>query len=50
MVVGQTTSGKTTCSDILAKSMTSFRAKKHPNKLYKTVKKHVLNPKSISMG
>ena len=31
MVVGNTTSGKTTCSDILAKAMSSFRSKNHPN-------------------
>ena len=55
MVVGLTTSGKTTCSELLSHSMTSLNKKAleedpKAKTTYKTVKKHCLNPKSISMG
>jgi dynein heavy chain len=58
MIVGQTTSGKTTCYEILSHSMTSLRKKliQTNNQTllsksnYKIVKTHCLNPKAISMG
>jgi dynein heavy chain len=58
MIVGQTTSGKTACYEVLAHSMTSLRKKLMQecnttllNKSnYKIVKTHCLNPKAISMG
>jgi len=50
MIVGFTNSGKTTCTDILAKALTSLRKKDNPNINYRTVKRHTLNPKAISMG
>lgn len=50
MIVGLTTSGKTTCFETLAHSMTSLRKDNSPNQAYQTVKTHILNPKAISMG
>lgn len=50
MIVGLTTSGKTTCFQTLANSMTNLRKANSPNQAYQTVKTHILNPKAISMG
>jgi len=50
MLVGPTGSGKTNCYETLMETMTTLREKNHPNPQFQTVKKIVLNPKSISMG
>lgn len=50
MIVGLANTGKTTCTEILSKALSSLRKKDSPNLSYKTVKTHVLNPKAISMG
>mmetsp|Transcript_20676 Transcript_20676/g.31602 ORF Transcript_20676/g.31602 Transcript_20676/m.31602 type:complete len:1097 (+) Transcript_20676:1528-4818(+) len=50
MLVGPTGSGKTTCYETLQDTMTTLREKNHANQDFQTVKKIVLNPKSISMG
>ena len=51
MIVGATGSGKTTCYEILADTMTALRAEDNSaDARYQLVKTKVLNPKSISMG
>jgi dynein heavy chain len=50
MIVGLTTSGKTTCFQTLATAMTELRKSHSDNTAYQIVKTHILNPKSISMG
>lgn len=52
MIVGHTDSGKTACINILGKSLTALAEQSHlyPNKNYKHVKTHTLNPKALSMG
>jgi len=50
MIVGLTNTGKTTCSELLAKAQTALRKAEHPDPVFRTIKKHVLNPKAISMG
>ena len=50
MIVGLTNTGKTTCTDLLAKALTSLRKKNHLDTNFRTIKRHVLNPKAISMG
>jgi len=50
MLVGLTTSAKTTCYRILQHAMTELRHQGHKDTRFQEVKTHVLNPKSISMG
>jgi hypothetical protein len=50
MIVGLTNTGKTTCTDLLAKALTTLRKKNHIDINFRTIKRHVLNPKAISMG
>ena len=51
MIVGLTGSGKTSCYEVLAESISSLRKEKNsPDMRYQTVRREVLNPKSISMG
>ena len=50
MIVGNTTSGKTTCYQLLSHAMTSLTNKNVGKEQYRRVKTHVLNPKSISLG
>jgi len=50
MLVGPTTSGKTTCYEILAKMMTQCRLDEIPNELFQAVSFQVMNPKCITMG
>jgi dynein heavy chain len=51
MIVGLTGAGKTACYEVLADSMTFLRKEKNsPDLRYQSVKREILNPKSISMG
>jgi len=50
MLVGQTTSGKTTCYHILEHVMKSLRRKESKDDRFQNVRKSVLNPKAITMG
>ncbi len=50
MIVGNANSGKTTCTQILAKGLTALNKKDNSNINYRTIKRHILNPKAISMG
>ena len=50
MIVGLTNTAKTTCVELLARSQTALRKAEHEDKSFRTIKKHVLNPKAISMG
>ena len=50
MIVGNTTSGKTTCYKLLAHALTTLTEKENANEIYRKIKYHVLNPKAISMG
>ncbi len=50
MIVGSANSGKTTCTEILAKGLTALNKKDNTNLSYRSIKRHILNPKAISMG
>lgn len=51
MIVGLTGSGKTTCYEVLADSMTHLRREKNSaDQRYQAVRREIINPKSISMG
>jgi len=51
MLVGQTTSGKTTCYKILADAMSEIKKKgTSTDKRYQKVNIQVMNPKCIAMG
>lgn len=50
MIVGLTNTGKTTCTELLARSLTALRKTEHSDTAFRTIKKHILNPKAISMG
>ncbi|CEM19434.1 unnamed protein product [Vitrella brassicaformis CCMP3155] len=49
MLVGVTGTGKTTCSDILAKALTQLRQDEHADPNYQVTKVITLNPKSVTM-
>jgi dynein heavy chain len=50
MLVGPTGAGKTTCYEVLLKTMITMRERNDPNPVFQFVKKEILNPKAISMG
>jgi hypothetical protein len=51
MIVGATNSGKTSVTDLLALSLTSLQKKiEIVNPDFRKIKRHILNPKAISMG
>ena len=50
MVVGLTLTGKTTCTETLAASLTQLKRDGDESPKYEVVKMHKLNPKSVSMG
>jgi len=50
MLVGPTGGGKTTCYEVLADVMTSFRNANHPDRTFQVVHQKIFNPKAISMG
>ena len=50
MIVGFTNTGKTVCHEILSKSLSALSKKNHEEPTYKMIKRHILNPKAISMG
>ncbi len=50
MIVGFTNTGKTACIDMLAKASSNLRQNNHYDLSFRTIKRHVLNPKAISMG
>jgi dynein heavy chain, axonemal len=50
MIVGLTNTGKTTCTELLARASTALRKQGNEDPLFRTIRKHVLNPKAISMG
>ncbi len=50
MLVGQTTSGKTTCYKILQDCMNELKKKPSKDKRFQEVQTHLLNPKCIAMG
>ena len=50
MLVGPTGGGKTTCYEVLKHTMTSLRERGSKDDRFQSVKKVILNPKSISMG
>ncbi|KAI8820875.1 dynein heavy chain and region D6 of dynein motor-domain-containing protein [Fimicolochytrium jonesii] len=51
MLVGPPGGGKTSCSRVLARSLSSLQGIKAPNNTtFQKVRIHVLNPKSITMG
>ncbi len=51
MIVGLTGAGKTTCYEVLAESMGILRREKNSeDQRYQSVRREILNPKSISMG
>lgn len=49
-LTGPAGSGKSVCLNLVEKTLTSLRAKNHPDPRFKDVRKWVINPKSISMG
>lgn len=49
-LTGPAGSGKSVCLSLVEKTLTSLRAKNHPDTRFKSVKKWIINPKSISMG
>lgn len=50
MLVGFTTSAKTTCYRVLQHAMTELRKVGHKDQRFQEVRTHVINPKSITMG
>jgi dynein heavy chain, axonemal len=51
MIVGSSNSGKTSITDLLALSLTSLHKKSTTrNPDFIKIERHILNPKSISMG
>ncbi len=51
MLVGTTATGKTTCAEVLSRSLTALAVEHSKDSAYyRTVEKFLLNPKSISMG
>ncbi|KAJ3111551.1 Dynein heavy chain 1, axonemal [Phlyctochytrium bullatum] len=51
MLVGPTGGGKTSCSRVLSRALSTLQGRRAPNgKNFEKVRVHVLNPKSITMG
>jgi molybdopterin-guanine dinucleotide biosynthesis protein len=50
MIVGMTNTGKTTCTELLARALSALRKSGHVDPAFRTIKRHVVNPKAISMG
>ena len=50
MVVGLTLTGKTTCHETLANALSQLKRDGDESPKYEVVKRHTLNPKSVTMG